>query len=107
MKVKMTYNDLDALNRSIYKESESPAFAFLLKEKIKNFYQRNAIRLNVMEDKFKELVEKHVLHNEKDEPITKKNEQGILVYDFKDEESKNTYLQEMNDFCSRVIEVEI
>jgi len=100
MKVKMTYGDLDVLHQSVQRESQKPAFAFLLKEKIKNFYQRNSIRLNAMEEKFKELIEKYVLHNEKDEPLTKKDEKGVLVYDFKDEESKNKFMQEMKDFCA-------
>lgn len=63
MKHKMTYGDLDILNQSIKKECQSPAFAFLLKGKVKNFYQRNSIRLNAMEDKFEELIKKYVLHN--------------------------------------------
>lgn len=107
MKAKITYGDLDILNQSMKKECQSPAFAFLLKEKIKNFYQRNSIRLNAMEDKFEELIKKYVLHNEKDEPKTKKDEKGVLVYDFADEENKNNYMKEITDFCSRTIEVEI
>lgn len=107
MKVKMTYGDLDVLNRSINKECQKPAFAFLLKEKVKNFHQRNSIRLNMMEDKFDELIKKYVLHNENDEPQTKTDEKGVLVYDFADEESKAKYMQEIKDFCSRTIEVEI
>lgn len=107
MKAKMTYGDLDILNQSMKKECQSPAFAFLLKEKVKNFYQRNSIRLNAMEDKFEELIKKYVLHNEKDEPQTKKDEKGVLIYDFPNEESKTKYMQEIKDFCSRAIEVEI
>lgn len=107
MKVKMTYGDLDILNQSIQRECQSPAFAFLLKEKIKNFHQRNAIRLKAMEEKFQELIKKHVLHNEKNESVTKRDEKGVLVYDFQDDESKNAYMQEIKDFCARMIEVEI
>lgn len=107
MKAKMTYADLDVLNQSMKRECQSPAFAFLLKEKIKNFYQRNSIRLNAMEDKFEELIKKYVLHNEKKEPVTKKDENDALVYDFPDEESRNSYMQEIKDFCARTIEVEI
>jgi len=106
MKAKITYAELDMLNQSIKRESQKPAFAVLLGEKIKNFYARNSIRLNAMEDKFEELIAKYVKH-EKEVPVTKKDENDILVYEFNDEESREKYMQEIKDFCARQIEVQI
>jgi hypothetical protein len=107
MKVKINYNQLNKIDLDTKNLSENSAFSVFLADKIKRFYQNNAIRLNVMEEKMKELIVKYVLHDDNKKPVTKNDEKGILVYDFADEETRNSYLEEMNKFMSTVFEIEV
>lgn len=101
MKQEITYQQLDQLSTDIQKQvSQSPAFYYFNKEKIKRFYQLNQLRLQAIEEKKKSLVKKYVQHENR-EPLTKDNEQGTKVYVFADRFNEDAYIAEYTTFMNQ------
>lgn len=102
-----TNNQLLALEADIQQlSSSSPAFFFFNKEKIRRFYQQNAINLKIIQQKMAGFIEKYVVHDEKNQPKTE-DKDGQTVYVFACEDDEFEYRNETSDFLNRSIFIEI
>lgn len=103
----ITYGELSALEQDIRRQQQiSPAFVIFNKEKIRRFYQQNNLRLKILQDTIKDLVSKHVLHDEKDKPVTQEVE-GQLRYKFIDEGAQKEYEEKVTAFFALNIELHL
>lgn len=106
MTLQITYNDLMLLERDIYEQMKSPAFKIFNQDKIKRFFQLNSMRLNAMHETMNALIKKHVLHDEKDKPVTFE-ENGAMRYKFKNNDDETIYKEEAEKFLSRTIKLDL
>ena len=106
-RVQMTNGDLHQLDLNMQKLStDYPAFVFLNKEKIKNFYQRNAMLLNIIKEFGEALIKKYARHDREGNPVLIKKE-GINHYTFIIPEVEQTFVEKMAEFNNRTINVEL
>jgi len=102
------YQHLDAVMRDLADiQHNSPGLALLFGERIKNFVQRNSIRINVLNTKRKEISSKHCLLDEKENPIIKPDENGVPRYCFIDDSHKEQFEKEMLDLYAISFELHI
>lgn len=107
LKQKINYQQLRHLSQGILEVNKSVGLSFLLFKTIQQFYTRNSIRLNVLDDTMKKLVEKYVLHDEDYKPIIEKDEKGMDVYKFIDKEEETKYLVEVEKFMNITFDIEV
>jgi hypothetical protein len=96
-RVTITYRFLFELNNDInIQAKKSVAFQYLHKSKLQRFRTENAMQLKIMEARIKELVDKHAMHNENNQPVIENGE-----WKFFTEEAKQAYLDGMNHFLAQ------
>lgn len=102
----MTNYDLHQLDLNMQKLfKDYPAFAFLNQEKIKNFYQRNAMTLKIMEERKASFIKQYCVHGEDGKPVLTKKE-DIDHYTFATPEDEKEYSDKLTEFYTRSIYVE-
>jgi hypothetical protein len=105
MTIQGSYQMLDALQRDMHLlQTNSPALSFLLGEKIKKFYQTNRMRLNILNGKRNEFLEKHCMLDANGKPMLKDGEQG-KEYSWLSDEHKAEYEKEMLDLYQMNFEI--
>ena len=86
-----TYQDLANLHADIEKQQKaSPAFSFFNREKIKNFYGRNRVRIELLQKKIEQLKHDHIIRDVEGNYVTEKIE-GTDQWVFKTEADKEEY----------------
>lgn len=101
-----TYNELVLLRDDIQRNAAaSPSFAFFFGEKIKNFFQRNAIDLNHVQKKTWQLLKQYCELDEAGEPVKIKEEGKEETWRFKSEEDAKAFDQEFTEFMKRGIKI--
>lgn len=107
-RTELTNLELNALQRDVESLSQSsPAFRIFLKEKIKRFYQQNAMQLQSLNNFLRRNVKEHVQHDENDQPMTEEREGGIKHYVFATPEDEKAYVDDATEFMNRTICIEI
>ena len=81
-----TYEELFAIRHDIMKQRQAHAsFAYLHSNKIKNFFELNKMRLEILDTQLKMIYDNHV--SKDDNGVYKKSEDGkVWVYKSKDDE---------------------
>ena len=107
-KVEMTYKQLLRMRNEINEYTQnSITWQLFFQEKIEKFRKRNAIRLGVMDEKLKQLRLDCVKHSDDGKPVILEDlGQGIVKYDFINEEKKKEYHEAYHEFMNRTITVE-
>ena len=106
MKATINYVELRILETDIRRMQGSPALNLFLRKYIQAFYNKNEQRLKVLIEKSTTLVEKYVKHAE-GVPVTKKDDKGVELYVFADDESETAYKKEMTEFLALTFEIEV
>jgi hypothetical protein len=98
-----TYKQLRDITEdmNILNSNRNSAAWYLNRQRIKDFYEKNAIRLRMMVEFSKGLAAKYVQMNE--EGKTVKQEDGQFV--FLSEEAKEEYTLAYNDFLKQEIQI--
>lgn len=107
MKQKINYQQLSHLSAGIAEVNKSVGLSFLLRKEIQNFYSRNAIRVNVLDETMSKLIKKYVLHDEEGKPVISRDEKGNDVYQFADKEEETKYLEEVEKFLNVSFDIEV
>lgn len=106
MKIQGNYQLLDAIQRDLTDiQRSSPALALLLGEKIKNFYQKNNMRLRILNSKRADLVKKHCLLDANEQPLLKEDEHGNKQYSWLSDEHKAAFEKDMLDLYQMNFEI--
>jgi hypothetical protein len=106
MTIQGNYRQLDAIQRDMAAiQKNSPALALLLSEKINNFYQKNAMRLKILNGKRFDLAKKHCLLDANEQPMLKKDENGVMVYCFIDDSHSAEFEKDMLDLYQMNFEI--
>ncbi len=90
------------------KMEASPSYAFFFREKIKNFFEKNAMDLQLAKDKVGKLVEKYIEHELKDgesKPVKIKNGDGVNEWKYLDGNAKVLFETEYEVFMQRSIKI--
>ncbi len=91
MTLEGNYQDLANLQNDILiQQSRSAAFAFFNKEKIKNFFSKNKMRLEIMEKNLRSMQQEHVLQDEHNE-FKKEVREGREYWVFKTDADRDEY----------------
>lgn len=100
-----TYQELIVLEADIEKQQKnSPAFAFFNRDKIKNFYSKNKLRISTAKAKLNEMMDEHIVV--KDGVFQKTlNEKREEVWLFKTEADKAEYQAKLEALMTRAIEI--
>lgn len=107
MKITGTNNQLLNLRKEIQeKQKTSITFALFHKEKIKNFFAYNDIRIREADGKLNRLVKKYVKHDDQGQPIKLDEVNGLAQWDFIDEAAKKDFFTEYAEFMNRNIIIE-
>lgn len=110
----MSYNEVMIIQNDIEVQlSKSPAISFFLGDKIQRFFQRNATRINHMNEKMMSLQKRYIKQNENGVPILidkdfdyldeAVNGKGITVTG---EEVRSAYREEASEFLATSFRVE-
>lgn len=106
-RAEITNNELNALDKDINQWMQaSAAFRFLFQEKIKRFYQQNAMSLKILNKFLQDNVKKYVLHDEAGAPQTEDKE-GVKHYKLATPEDEVAYIAAATEFMNRSIYVEL
>jgi hypothetical protein len=106
-RTELTNHELNALQRDVESLSQtSPAFRIFLKEKIKRFYQQNAVQLQRLNNFLRKNVKEHVQHDENDQPMTEERD-GVKHYKFATLEDEEAYIADATTFMNRTIYIEL
>lgn len=98
MTVQGNYQLLDAIQRDLAElQANSPALSILLGEKIKNFYQKNGMRLRILNGKRIDLIKQHCMLDAQENPMLKEDEQGKKQYSWLSDEHKAEFEKDMLD----------
>lgn len=104
MQMNSTYQDLVRLRADITSFSaQHPGIAMLLNQRIKEFFQRNAIRLSIIDDKYKELMDKYVEHDENGNPLKVQEEGQPARWKFRNEMDREAYSKAYNEMMATQI----
>lgn len=107
MRHDVTNSQLLALETDIQKQMQSSAaFFFFNKEKVRRFYQQNAISLSILNKKMAAAVEKYVVHKD-EKPETATDKDGVLIYVFNSDEDEKKYRDETAEFLNRTVKIEL
>ena len=104
----LTYENLIAIQRDIEHQCRiSPAFSFFNAEKIRRFMQRNAIRLNIANQKLNEMFDAYVKKDEAGKWKQIVEEGKPAKWDFHDEESEKSFNEKYADLMSITIDIHL
>jgi hypothetical protein len=106
MQIQLTFGQLmniDVDLRSIMKNN--PGLAFLMKDKINNFYAQYKHALNVLPRKEKELLQKHVILDEKGDPKMIEKEDKSFEYIWATPSSKEAFDNDSKEFFKRPVTI--
>lgn len=100
------YQFLHAIQEDIKQiQLNSPALAFLLRQRMNEFFQRNEIRIGILNKNHQQLVQKYVLKDEHGKPQTE-DVNGVAQYKFENELDKIAFTKELTEFMMINIEIE-
>ncbi len=106
-----TYGYLWNVHQDILRQcKQSPAFQLFNHNKIREFNSINGMRLQHIKEQLQLLVEKYVLHEEKEgklQPVIKANSNGVPEYQFETEDMKQQYIKAHADLMSTQVVVKI
>ena len=101
-----TYNELVLLRDDIQRNAAaSPSFAFFFSEKIKNFFQKNAVDLNCVKKKTWQLLKEYCELDENGEPLKIVEEGKEDAWRFKSEEAAAQFDGAFSEFMNRAIKI--
>ena len=107
MKQMVTYSELREIEADTRRLMMSPALKLFLGRQIVSFFQKNQQRLEALHEKIAQLVKKYVTHDEKGNPVTQKNSEGVTVYAFIDKEAEEKYVKALWAFDKTQFNIEI
>lgn len=108
MQLQSTYQDLVRLRADITEFSKKhPGIAMLLSSRINEFFQRNAIRLNIIDEKYTALIKKHVIHGDNGMPVKIQEDGKPAAWKYRSEEDKEEYNREYQALMQTQITVQI
>jgi len=107
MRITGTNNQLLMMRKEIQEKSKtSITFALFHKEKIKNFFAYNDIRIREADGKLNRLVKKYVKHDDQGVAVKLSEVNGLAEWDFTDEAAKKDFYNEYAEFINRNITIE-
>lgn len=105
-RINANYQLLHAIRTDLMEiQRNSPGLSFLLRQRMNEFFQRNSIRINMLDKNHQQLVQKYVLKDENGNPQTEEVN-GVQQYKFENELEKTAFTKEMTEFMMINIEVE-
>lgn len=116
MKITISYDQLYSIEQDIHRLSgQSPALAVFMRDKFNRFLKATGLRRDLLHHNLKEIRRKYILFNEKDLPISVKDEAtGNLEWTFIEGEveregimvsNKDAYNKEVTDFLNLSFEI--
>lgn len=106
-KLQVTFGQLLALRDDIlHQQRTSASFFYFNKTRVEKFFQLNTMALKVLQSRLDEFVQKYVMFDKDQQPITEEKE-GRIVYKFYSDEYKEKYQQAVNNFLSGKISIEL
>ena len=107
MQQKTTYKELRSIEANMRALQQNPALQLLLAKGMRDFYNKNTQRLDIMQKTLVGNIKKYVKHDDKGEPVTEKNDKEQELYVFNDPESEVKYVAEMEAFWDLSFTIEI
>lgn len=106
-RIQMTYQNLLALKNDIqFQQKHSPAFYYFNKSRVEKLFSLNKMAFSVLQSRLDELVKKYVKFDKDMQPIAEEKD-GQLVYCFYSDESRQQYMDKLNQFLSQSISIEL
>lgn len=107
-KITGNYKQLIILRNEINEYSKkSISFVFFNREKIKNFFARNQMHLQLADEKTERLTRRYVKQDEKGNAIRLEDKgDGFVKFDFNNAEDEKAFNIEYNDFMKRNVIIE-
>jgi len=103
-----TYGQLQAIINDINRQcTQSPAFELFNREKIKRFYQQNAIRIQSLHDRRNKIFEANVKKDEKGEHYLQVDVDGKKDWDFISDEHKAVFEKETAEFLTLTFKINL
>ena len=108
MKVQSNYMELLLIRNDINSNLKtSPAFRLFNIQKINSFFKNNIMRINIADEKLREMQQKFIKHDDQGEPVKIETKGDLAMYEYNSDEDKIAYHALYNEFMKRDIILEI
>lgn len=102
------YGDLWMIHLDIQgQKKKSPAFAHFFAHKIKEFYAEYGRRVEGLQKDMQKLIHEYVQHDDKMQPMSKDNGQGVMMWVFPTEEMGQAYIKQYNNLMATTMMLKV